>query len=160
MTIRMGHWLLVIGHWSFMKLPQVVVYESDGWLAGQVRRLTAEHKWLLRESRHADACLALLAAARPTVLLLKLERELLDGLSLLARVSDAAPDCPVVLVSDVKMDGADQRAQLSTLAFDLGARYVLFPPLQQPVIEDLVSGLMAATTRRTVGWADGDADDA
>jgi hypothetical protein len=63
-----------------------------------------------------------------------------------------------VLVSDVKMDGADQRAQLSALAFDLGARYVLFPPLQQPVIEDLVAGLMAATTRRVVGWAAEDED--
>jgi FixJ family two-component response regulator len=143
-----------------MKLPQVVVYESDGWLAGQVRRLAAEHKWLLRESRHADACLAHLTASRPSVLLLKLERELLDGLSLLAKLSEAAPDCPVVLVSDVKMDGADQRAQLSALAFDLGARYVLFPPLQQPVIEDLVSGLMTATVRRTVGSGEAEADDA
>jgi hypothetical protein len=49
------------------------------------------------------------------------------------------------------MEGAEQRAQLSALAFDLGARYVLFPPLQQPVIEDLVSGLMAATIGRVVG---------
>ena len=40
-----------------------------------------------------------------------------------------------------------ERAQLSALAFDLGARYILFPPLQQPVIEDLVSGLLTATTR-------------
>ncbi|HVK10428.1 MAG TPA: hypothetical protein VM597_16795 [Gemmataceae bacterium] len=141
-----------------MKLPQVVVYESDGWLANQVRRLTGEHRWLLRESRHADACLNLVDVSRPIVLLLKLERELLDGLSLLSRVTDVAPDCPVVLVSDVKMDGADQRAQLSALAFDLGARYVLFPPLQQPVIEDLVAGLMAATTRRVVGWAAEDED--
>ena len=142
-----------------MKHPQVVVYESDGWLADQVRRLAAEHAWLVRESRHADACLALLADARPAVLLLRLERELLDGLTLLSQVAERAPGCPVVLVSDVKMEGAEQRAQLSALAFDLGARYVLFPPLQQPVIEDLVSGLLGTAIRRVVG-ADAGGDDA
>ena len=98
--------------------------------------------------RRGVACLE---ESRPAVLLLRLERELLDGLTLLDRVAERAPDCPVVLVSDVKMEGAEQRAQLSALAFDLGARYVLFPPLQQPVIEDLVAGLMGATVRRVVG---------
>jgi chemotaxis response regulator CheB len=141
-----------------MKHPQVVVYESDGWLAGQVRRLAGENGWLVRESRHADACLGLLADARPAVLLLRLERELHDGLTLLGQVAERAPDCPVVLVSDVKMEGADQRAQLSALAFDLGARYVLFPPLQQPVIEDLVAGLLGAAIRRVVGAAAEDDD--
>jgi chemotaxis response regulator CheB len=144
-----------------MKHPQVVVYESDGWLAGQVRRLAGENAWLVRESRQPDACLQLLAEVRPSVLLLKLERELLDGLTLLGRVAERAPDCPVVLVSDVKMEGAEQRAHLSALAMDLGARYVLFPPLQTPVIEDLVAGLMAATVQRVVGTSsdeeDGDA---
>lgn len=134
-----------------MKLPQVVVFESDGWLADQVRRLAAEHAWLVRECRRPDACLGLLADSRPAVLLLRLERELHGGLTLLGQVSERAPDCPVVLVSDVKMEGAEQRAQLSALAFDLGARYVLFPPLQQPVIEDLVAGLLGATIRRVVG---------
>jgi len=141
-----------------MKHPQVVVYESDGWLADQVRRLAGENGWLVRESRRADSCLALLADARPAVLLLRLERELLDGLTLLSQVAEKAPDCPVVLVSDVKMEGAEQRAQLSALAFDLGARYVLFPPLQQPVIEDLTAGLLGAAIRRVVGAAAEDDD--
>ena len=136
-----------------MKHPQVVVYESDGWLAGQVRRLAAENAWLVRESRQPDACLQLLAEVRPSVLLLKIERELLDGLTLLGRVAERAPECPVVLVSDVKMEGAEQRAHLSALAMDLGARFVLFPPLQVPVIEDLVAGLMAAAVKRVVGTA-------
>ena len=143
-----------------MKHPQVVVYESDGWLAGQVRRLAADHAWLVRESRRPDACLGLLEDGRPAVLLLRLERELLDGLTLLGQVAERAPDCPVVLVSDVKMEGAEQRAQLSALAFDLGARYVLFPPLQQPVIEDLVAGLLGAAIRRVVGAAEAEGDDA
>src|SRR3954470_14302861 len=136
-----------------MRLPQIAVYESDGFLAGQVRRMVGGHSSVLRESREPDACVKLLADSRPSVLLLKLERELHDGLALLGRVVERAPDCPVIVVSDVKMEGAEQRAQLSALAFDLGARYVLFPPLQPPVIEDLVAGLMGAAIRRVVGAA-------
>jgi DNA-binding response OmpR family regulator len=143
-----------------MKFPQVVVYESEGSLAGQVRRLAGENSWLVRESRDPDACVKFLADSRPSVLLLNLERDLHDGLSLLGRVAERAPDCPVIVVSDVKMEGAEQRAQLSALAFDLGARYVLFPPLQQPVIEDLVAGLMSATVKRVVGTTGDDNDDA
>jgi chemotaxis response regulator CheB len=143
-----------------MRHPQVVVYESDGWLAGQIRRLAGENAWLVRESRNADTCLGQLADVRPSVLLLRLERELLDGLSLLGRVAEQAPACPVILVSDVKMESADQRAQLSALAMDLGARYILFPPLQTPVIEDLVSGLLTAEIHRAVGVANDGAEDA
>ena len=136
-----------------MRYPQVIVYESDGSLAKQVRRLAHENSWLVREPRRPESCLELLADIRPSVLLLKLEEELHDGLSLLAEVTRVAPKCPVILVSDVKMEGAEQRAQLSALAFDLGASYTLFPPLQQPVIEDLVSGLLSAGIRRTLGSA-------
>ncbi len=141
-----------------MKHPQVAIYESDGFLASQVRRLASENGWLVRESRHTEACLALLNDGRPSVLLLKLEKDLVDGLSLLTQVTEQAPDCPVLLVSDVKMDGAAQRVQLSTLAFDLGARYILYPPLQQSVIEDLVAGFMAATVKRVVGIVEDESD--
>jgi chemotaxis response regulator CheB len=143
-----------------MRHPQVVVYESDGWLAGQVRRLAAENSWIVRESRSADACRQLLADSGPCVVLLRLERDLMDGLSLLENLVEHFPDRPVILVSDVKMDGADQRSQLSALALDLGASFVLFPPLQTPVIEDLVSGLLAAAVRRAVGAAANESDDA
>jgi PleD family two-component response regulator len=133
-----------------MKYPQVVVYESGGWLAGQVKRLASEHAWLVRESRQLEACRVLATEDRPTVLLLHLEKDLVEILSLLRDVHAAAPDTAIVLVSDVKMESSDQRTQLTSLAFDLGVRYVLFPPLQQTVIEDLVAGLMAATVTREV----------
>jgi len=134
-----------------MKYPQVVVYESDGSLARQVRRLADENSWLVREPRRVESCLELLADIRPSVLLLQLEDELQEGLGLLAEVSKRSPKCSVIVVSDAKLEGAEQRAQLSALAFDLGARYILFPPLQVPVIEDLVSGLLTATIRRNLG---------
>ena len=133
-----------------MKLPQVVIYESDGFLAAQTRRLAKENGWLVRESRRPDSCVGLVSEVRPSVLLIRLGGDLQDGLSLLCDVVTTAPDCPVILVCDAKLEGADLRAQLSALAFDLGARYIIFPPLQQPVIEDLVSGLMFATIGRVV----------
>lgn len=134
-----------------MKYPQVIVYESDGALARQVRRLADENSWLVREPRRPESCLELLTDLRPSVLLLKLEDDPHEGLNLLAEVSRHVPKCSVIVVSDAKMEGAEQRAQLSALAFDLGARYILFPPLQAPVIEDLVAGLLTATIRRTLG---------
>jgi len=56
----------------------------------------------------------------------------------------------VVAVADVKLPDAERAAWTAAL-LDLGARYVLFPPLTRPVLEDAVSGLMAATIRRVIG---------
>jgi hypothetical protein len=131
-----------------MRHPQIVCYESSGWLAGQVRRLALESGWLIREPRDDAACLGLLDSMRPSVLLLEMSRDPFPTLAFLAEFTQIAPDCPVVLISDGKMEGADHRAHVSALAFDLGARYVLFPPLQQPVIEDLVFGFLTASIKR------------
>jgi DNA-binding NtrC family response regulator len=132
-----------------MRHPQVVVYESDGWIAGQLEQLAAEHRWLLRESRQPEACLSLVRQARPSVLLLKLERQLVAELTLLSQVAEHAPDCPVIVVSDVKLESAEHRTSLAGLAYDLGARYVLFPPLERPLLEDVTAGLLGSAIRAT-----------
>ena len=131
-----------------MNRSQLLVYENDGWLAAQVKELCRENGWLLREPRQTDACLDLLRESRPSVLLLKLERKLIDELSLLATVRERLPECPVIVFSDVKFDSANQRATLAALAYDLGARYVMFPPLTHQLVEDLTVGLMLATIQR------------
>jgi hypothetical protein len=74
------------------------------------------------------------------------------ALTLIADVHRACPDVPVVAVSDVKLPDPDRVAWTAAL-FDLGARYVLFPPLAKPVLEDVVSGLMTAATGRVIGAA-------
>ena len=74
------------------------------------------------------------------------------ALKLIADVRRTCADVPVVAVSDVKLNDADRVAWTAAL-FDLGARYALFPPLTKPVLEDVVSGLMAAAVRRVVGDA-------
>ena len=58
-----------------MRHPQIICYESSGWLAGQIRRLAAESGWLIREPRDDAACLSLLDSLRPSVLLLEISRD-------------------------------------------------------------------------------------
>ena len=131
-----------------MNHPQLVVFESDGWLAEQVRGLAQENRWLLREPRQTEACLDLVRETRASLLLLKLQRGLINEFRLLALLRERVPDCPVVVCSDLKLESVAQRTTLAALAYDLGARYVMFPPLTQNLLEDVVSGLMAATIAR------------
>jgi hypothetical protein len=136
-----------------MRLPQVVILEHDGWLAKQLRELAGESRWLVQSARSVDSALAL-GRRQPTVLLVQFEpgEDKPKPLELVAEVHRLAPDVPIVAVADVKMPDADRAAWTAAL-FDLGARFVLFPPLSRPVLEDVVSGLMSATIRRTVGEA-------
>ncbi|MBM3983021.1 MAG: hypothetical protein FJ304_22660 [Planctomycetes bacterium] len=135
-----------------MRAPQLVVLEADGWIARHLGDLAAESAWLVRGARAADAALALARERRPCVLFVQVElaEDKPAALALIATLRRTAPDVPVVAVSDVKLSDTDRVAWTAAL-FDLGARYVLFPPLTQPVLEDVASGLMAAAIRRTVG---------
>lgn len=135
-----------------MRAPQLVVLEADGWIARLLNDIAAEGAWLIRGTRGVDAALSFVRERRPSVLIVQAElaEDKLAPLRLIADVCRTSPDVPVVVVSDVKLSDADRVAWTAAL-FDLGARYVLFPPLTKPVLEDVVSGLMAATIRRVVG---------
>jgi hypothetical protein len=134
-----------------MRFPQIIVLEHDGWLAKQLRELAGETRWLVQGARTTDAALSL-AARQPTVLLAQFEpgADRPGQLQLVADVHRAAPDTPLVAVADVKLPDAERAAWTAAL-FDLGARFVLWPPLTKPVLEDVVSGLMTATIRRVLG---------
>jgi DNA-binding response OmpR family regulator len=135
-----------------MHAPQLVVVESDGWIARLLGDLAAEGGWLVRGTRRAGAAPALVGERSPCVLVVQVEpaEDEPGALRLIADVRRERPDVPVVAVSDVKLSDADRVAWTAAL-FDLGARYVLFPPLTKPVLEDVVSGLMAAAVRRVLG---------
>jgi hypothetical protein len=136
-----------------MRAPQLVILEADGWVAKQLRELAGESRWLVQSARSVDGALSL-AKRQPTVLFVQFEPEedKPAPLELIAAVRRLAPDTPVVAVADVKLPDAERAAWTAAL-FDLGARFVMFPPLIKPVLEDAASGLMAAAIRRVVGDA-------
>lgn len=131
-----------------MRAPRIVILGLDDWLAKQLRPLAEEHRWLLGDYRQPNAARAALGD-RPTVLLLQVDphADHSPGLALLAEVHHAFPDVAIVVISDGKLPD-DDRARWTAVAFDLGAAFVLFPPLTGPVLEDLVGGLMAALLPR------------
>lgn len=134
-----------------MRCPQIIVFAFDDWLAKQLAEFAADHRWLLKEVRQAGACKALLRDPRPTVLLAQLDPHAADvaaPLTFLADVHRGHPHVATVVVSDVKLN-EEERIGWTATAFDLGARFVLFPPLSRPVLEDLVGGLMGAQLDRT-----------
>ncbi|VTU02012.1 unnamed protein product [Gemmataceae bacterium] len=135
-----------------MKSPRVIVLELDGWLARQLRELAAESRWLVRPTRSVDTALSLTRERSPAVLLVQFDphNDAHPSLALIADAHRLAPDVPVVAVADSKLPDADRAAWTAAL-LDLGARYVLFPPLTKPVLEDVVSGLLTAAVRRVVG---------
>lgn len=137
-----------------MRFPQLVIHDSDGWLARQLADLAADSRWLVREAKASDTALSLVRDPRPSLLFVRIEPhdEKTDALALIADVHRLCPDVAVVAVSEIKLPDADRIAWTAVL-FDLGVRCVLFPPLSKPVLEDVASGLMASAVKRTMGEA-------
>jgi DNA-binding response OmpR family regulator len=135
-----------------MRAPQIVVVEYDGWIARHLGDLAAEGAWLVRGVRGVEAARSLVCERRPCLLIVQVElaEDKSAPLRFIADTRRDYPDVPIVAVSDVKLSDTDRVAWTAAL-FDLGARYVLFPPLTKPVLEDVVSGLMEAAIRRVVG---------
>ena len=131
-----------------MRSPRLIVRETDGMLAGMLADAVRKHSWLLREIREPEACLNLLRRVGPSVLFVRLDRKLLDELTFLGQAARTAPDCPIVLIFDVKMDSTWQRTQLAGLFRDLGASAVLFPPVVKNLIEEVAETLLPAVVRR------------
>jgi hypothetical protein len=135
-----------------MRHPQLVIVEADQWVAKQLCPLAGESRWLVRQPRTTDTALSLVREGRATVLFVQVEPgdDRPEALALIADAHRLAPDAAVVAVSDLKLPDADRVAWTAVL-LDLGARYVLFPPLSRPVLEDVASGLMTAVIRRVIG---------
>lgn len=135
-----------------MRHPQVVVYANEEWLPNHLIGVTADRHWLLRVARLSSAVRALLEPARPAVLLLQLDPtgEVNDTLTLLQDAYRQQPDAACVVVSEKKLPESEQ-AGWSSLCYDLGARFVLFPPFTRAILEELVTHLMTATISRMIG---------
>lgn len=120
-----------------MQYPQLLVYETDRRLASLLQRLADKNNWLLREPRQPSAVLRLLDRGGPGVLVLRLSRDLEREMALLEQVSWLYPDAATILVVDNEQRG------LFSLAWDLGARWVLLPPHTHERLEEIVASLMA-----------------
>ena len=75
-----------------MHYPQLLIYETDGRLAGLLQRLADKNNWLLREPRQLSAVLRLLDRGGPCVFVLHLSRDLERELSMLEQISWLHPD--------------------------------------------------------------------
>jgi DNA-binding NtrC family response regulator len=125
-----------------MKHPQIAVFESDNLLARYLDQLVERRRWLLRESRQIPACVNLLLAGGPSVLVIKIGRNLIREYSLLAEVHELLPNVPILVVSDA------EDTALEALAYDLGADFVLQPPEPRTRLIELVERVMESTIAR------------
>ncbi len=119
-----------------MRHPQILVFEPDSRLAALLRPLAEERRWALREPRQIGPCLRLLRQGGPGVLVIRLGRDLEREFGLLERVAWLSPETGRVVVGDA------DHAGLAGLAWDLGADFVLLPPLGRERLAEIVAGLM------------------
>ncbi len=134
-----------------MRHPQIVILEQEGFLAWQLEPLFAETRWRLREVRQVSACVGILRRAAPVVFVMELPHETSRYLTLLSDLQEKVPDLPIVVVGDLRRkakEAVEERIQLTRLLFDLGARYVTFPPLSRELLIEVVRSLMQAELRR------------
>jgi hypothetical protein len=105
-----------------MRVPQILVYESDRRIADLLRREGSGRSWPIREPRRLETCLRLLRKGGRSVLVLRLGRDLTQELRLLECVSWLFPETAAVVIGDAMTPA------LVDLVWDLGASLVL-PPL-------------------------------
>jgi DNA-binding NtrC family response regulator len=120
-----------------MRQRQVLVCESDGRLADVLRETVQAHGWRLSEVRHPRVCLGLLPQGPGSVFVIRCGRDLLREMTLVHEVTTLLPETATVVVCD-----ADNPAVVS-LAWDLGAKFVLHPPQIRELLPDIVAGFMA-----------------
>jgi hypothetical protein len=101
-----------------MKRPTLLLWEHDGRLASWLRPWASIHGCLFRQPRTAPEALSELALAQPGVLVLRLGHEVEAELALLAQATIGLPHACVFAV-------LDSDPALASLAWDLGARWVL-----------------------------------
>jgi DNA-binding NtrC family response regulator len=121
-----------------MRYPQVLVYERDGRLAALLKQSLDERKlkWVVREPRDLASCLRLLERGGPSVVVVKMGGDLERELTLVERTVFHHPDTKTVLVGD------GEHVALAGAGWDLGAAYVLLPPMSRESLPDIVAGLM------------------
>ena len=130
-----------------MKAPLLLLRAPDDWLAAQLRDWAADRKWVVHAVSQWGALAAAVDVRRPCVAFLQADLTSDDWAAALAGLTRRHPDAAAVVVSDTKL-GDDARATVAASAVDLGARFVLFPPLTRHGLEDVASGLAEVVLAR------------
>src|SRR5947209_3821929 len=105
-----------------MRTPQIVVHESERWIAELLRGTAEVWRWPLRELRDEAALLRALRQGGPSLLVVEIGPDVERDLTLLGRLTWLCPETRAIAVSGVASE------PLSGLAWDLGAAFVLAPP--------------------------------
>jgi hypothetical protein len=116
--------------------PQLLIYRGDARLATQLQIQIDAGRWLLRKPGDLAECLEMSSRGGLNVLVLRLGRDLDDELSTVERVHYLAPDTAIIVVGDA------EQAAVAGIARDLGAQFVLFPPLSRDLLPEVVAGFM------------------
>jgi hypothetical protein len=119
-----------------MRFPELVIYERDGRLARVLEATAGTHRWALRQPRRIEGCMELLRQGGPAIVLIGLSSDLEAEFGLFRTIREFHPDVSVIVV------GSTEHPALADLAWDLGARYVHFPPEPRDRIVDVVAGFM------------------
>jgi ferredoxin len=119
--------------------PQLLVYQGDARLVALLEPAAEAARWWLRKPGDLAECLEVLPRGGPSVLVIRLGRDLEGELVVLERVCRLFPDAAAVVVGE-----ADQ-APLAGLARDLGARFTLFPPVSLELLPGVVSDATLCT---------------
>jgi hypothetical protein len=149
-----------------MRHPQLLVFERDGRIAWLLKDVCAQQRWAFREPRQTEACLRLLRAGGPAVLVVRTtdklareqtadiveqERKTIErSFALIDRAHWLRPDAAIIAV------GERDDPALTALAWNLGATYVLAPPQPLGNLPQLVDHLMKSMVRAVLEEAPGE----
>jgi DNA-binding response OmpR family regulator len=122
-----------------MRFPQLIIFEADGRLTALLQALAEELGLSPRQVQQSEACRRALRRGGPNVLLLRAGRDLDREFALLDQVSRATPETRIVVVLD------QDDARLRSLAWDLGAAYVLPLTRARDLLPDLVCGMVGGS---------------
>ena len=115
-----------------MQQAQILAYGVDEPLAGRLQKLGHDEGIWVRAVQQLRACRDLLRDAGPAVLIVMLGKDVAEELALVEEVGRVWPDTAVIVISDT------DNPALAALAWDLGARCVLQPPLSIELLPPIV----------------------
>lgn len=119
-----------------MRNAQLITFGVDDAAAESLQALVRDRGVGLRVTRNTKACLNLLRQGAVGVLLLRVGRNLESEFALLAQVTQQFPQVAAVVWGDA------DHPRLAGLAWELGARAVLLPPLDQDRLHDVLRCLL------------------